>query len=325
MKDLTRLGVVIPLYRQTYLETLLQDLSNQTDKNFALTIVSDGPMEEPSPEVLRLFTHLGANVIKFENPLGREDPSLSWARAVAESNEEWVWLIGDDDRVGPRCVEEFRSTLKNLDPEIKLCRFPVGILSGTQVLRKNRNSSRIRPVLTPKSFLQKRLWGRDLSFASEYVFEYKSFVATGGFVHFPFAWCSDDATWLRLSCPKGIYQLGGPETEVLWRGGDGNTSSKQKTHSEVFALAELMFVDWLVAESPLQADVKDRFVRAGILRWFTEKTLGRSRTVSEVSEKILPLGLNLGFTKVEVMGVLSATLTMSGTYRLIRKIWGWAK
>jgi hypothetical protein len=320
MNGAPELGIVIPLYRQTYLEDLLTDLCNQTDKNFAVTIVSDGPLVEPSQVISSLFSQLGASVIEFENALGREDPSLSWARAVAEANQYWIWLLGDDDRVGPRCVEEFRFALKNVPPGVKLCRFPVGILSDGKIKRNKASKFRHGGVLAAERFLQKRLWGQDLSFASEYVFEYKSFLASGGFVHFPFAWCTDDATWLNLSYPKGIYQLGGPGTEVHWREGVGNTSSKQMEHPDLFSRAELMFVDWLVEKSPMRIYAKGRFVRIGILRWYTEKTSLKLGVSSQVFEKTLPLGLRLGLTKFEIRAVLAATVTGSGAARLIRKI-----
>jgi hypothetical protein len=325
MSDTPTLGVVIPLYRQTYLEALLRDLSQQTDKNFALTVVSDGAMLDPSSEISSLLSSLRATVIKFENPVGRDDPSLSWSRAVAQANEDWIWLVGDDDRVGPRCVETFRAALTVAPPEISLFRFPVGILSNGETKRNRTNGTRMGRVLTSRRFLQKRLWGQDLSFASEYVFRYKALTDNGGFVHFPFAWCSDDATWLKLSYPHGIYQLGGTETEVLWREGEGNTSSKQRIHFEVFSLAEKMFVKWLVDESPMQTQATGRLLRIGILRWFIEKSTLKFKSGSELFEVVLPLGLSLGLTSFEVRGVLMVTVAMSTTNRLLTQLWGLLK
>lgn len=320
MNDTPTLGVVIPLYRQTYLEALLRDLSQQTDKNFALTVVSDGAMLEPSSEISVLLSSLRATLIQFENPVGRDDPSLSWSRAVAQANEDWIWLVGDDDRVGPRCVEEFRASLSVAPPEISLFRFPVGILSNGEIMSNRTIGTRVGGVLTSRRFIQKRLWGQDLSFASEYVFRHKAFKENGGFVHFPFAWCSDDATWLKLSYPQGIYQLGGPETEVLWREGEGNTSSKQRIHSEIFSLAEKMFVKWLVEESPMQTQARNRFFRIGILRWFAEKSALKFKNGSELFEVVLPLALSLRLTSFEVRAVLIVTVAMSTTNGLLGKI-----
>ena len=48
-------------------------------------------------------------------------------------------------------------------------------------------------------FLLDKLEGRIYSAACEYVFSRDIYRKAGGFVKFPLAWCSDDATWTKFA------------------------------------------------------------------------------------------------------------------------------
>lgn len=54
-----------------------------------------------------------------------------------------------------------------------------------------------------------KLQGKIDSAAVEYVFSREIWQSAGGFVHFPMAWCSDDATWAALPVMRGCYFFAG--------------------------------------------------------------------------------------------------------------------
>jgi hypothetical protein len=75
----------------------------------------------------------------------------------------------------------------------------------------------------------------------------------------------------------------------------------------------------------MQTQARGRFVRIGILRWFTDKCYLKFKSGSELFERVLPLGLSLGLTSFEVRGVLMVTVAMSTTNRLLTQIWSLLK
>ena len=278
------LTIVIPMYRQLHIEEVLEDLANQTDRNFDLIVASNGPIGELPPKVADLIRDLNATVIEDKEIVGHEDPSISWERAISYAPEGWTWLLGDDDRVGNGCVKAFNElSLVTLNGH-NVCRFPVGILEqdGSMTGQELKGSR----IIAPRLFLRNRLIGLDLSFASEYVFQKKQLQEIGGFVHFPFAWCSDDATWLQLSFPNGVLQLSGEGAIVHWRNSSTNTSSKMRNSPREFALAERMFIGWAMNDSFLAATLSGIRWKLLFAWWFTHKSLHKKLVPSIFWEQI---------------------------------------
>lgn len=309
------LTVVIPMYRQFYLEELLSDLYKQSDNNFHLIIVSDGPVDDFTPQVKNLVRDLRATVVEYREIIGREDPSVSWVRAVSHAPGGWVWLLGDDDRVDSGCVEAFNKSIADIPSGIQVCRFPVGILAqdGT------RGGKRIfvAKTIEPKQFLKNRLLGRDLSFASEYVFQKARLEEIGGFVHFPFAWCSDDATWLQLAYPHGIFQLAGNATKVFWRNSSENTSSKIRQYPLDFARAERSFVNWALNDSFLGASLSGIRWKFRFAWWFAGKALQKELGPREFWMQISAVAADLKLSKLAIGSVATVLIARFAIRQLV--------
>ena len=86
--------------------------------------------------------------------------------------------------------------------------------------------------------------GKISSAACEYVFTRDVWKKTGGFVRFPLAWCSDDATWAKFAdYASGIISL--PGTPVYWRNAeDKNISNSTRFDGEKLKATGL-FLKWI--------------------------------------------------------------------------------
>ena len=101
-------------------------------------------------------------------------------------------------------------------------------------------------IESTEDFIYRRLTGETLSAACEYVFSRKGYEKTGGFVHFPLAWGSDDSTWYRIGKEKGIYTF--PESCVYWRLSGGNVTSLS-TNNQMKFKATILFLKWLKSQN----------------------------------------------------------------------------
>lgn len=218
-----RLAIIIPSYRATYLRQALDSLVAQTCQDFKVYIGDDCSPQDLEAIIAPYKQWLDISYIRFDSNLGSKDLIAQWERCVALSKtEDWFWLFSDDDVMEPQCVELFYHSLKE-QPEAKLFHFDVTVIEGNG--QKTNDPHYIKEdfptYLSANDFLRKRLTYSINSYIVEYVVRRDLFVQSGGYVRYPLAWCSDDATWHRLAkAAGGITTIKG--ARVLWRKSDSN-------------------------------------------------------------------------------------------------------
>lgn len=190
---------------------------------------------------------LDIRYVRFNKNLGGHNLVAQWTRCIALSHEPWVWLFSDDDEMEPGCVQAWRDAT-NRHPEADLFHFDVLRIDAlSQILRKEPLFS---DRMTSRGFLQGRLHGKIASFAPDYVFRRRTLEAVNGFQAFPLAWCSDDATWIKIAAQgSGVRAVRGPN--VRWRDSGSNISSYNSAHLANMKIeAALQFLEWLEAMMP---------------------------------------------------------------------------
>ena len=141
----------------------------------------------------------------------------SWRRCVARTAEPWVWLFSDDDVMDPGCVAAFYRALEADGDACNVYRFNTLIIDGEgRVQRINPPHPERESV---EEFIYHRLTEQRLGFAPEHIFRRTAYEARGGFVEFPFAMGSDDATWINLAGgDTPLRGIGGPRVGWRWSG-----------------------------------------------------------------------------------------------------------
>lgn len=262
--------IIIPFAKIDRIEGTLQSLVAQSNTDFSVILASDGPTPELAPNVRRLARELDVTFVSYPSNVGSEDPSRHWERCVGASKSDWIWLLGDDDRASRECAAHVASEIRRASEDLALIRLPVGISFGADNLP---SATPGEEVLTWSDFLAGRLDGKLHSFASEYVIKVEALRAAGGFVPFPYGWCSDDATWLQLARYGGIRQIHGESARVFWTHSSFNTSSLEVEQAHRFSEAEMGFLRWLREESPVAGEMNTASWKFKMLKWFSRQTL----------------------------------------------------
>lgn len=200
------LAIVIPYYKIDFFEATLQSLANQTDKRFVVYIGDDASPENPCELLENYKEKFNFTYKRFEKNLGEISLVQQWNRCIAMTdNEEWLMILGDDDKLGKNVVEEFHTNYNIFNGKSNVIRFSTEVIDG-----KSEN--------LPQSYLPNPLWENAIdafvrrikilsrSTLSEYVFSKKAFVKFG-FRDYPLAWHSDDMAWLELSDSQPIYAI----------------------------------------------------------------------------------------------------------------------
>jgi len=250
------LAIVIPAYKGKYFSQVLECLAAQSDHRFTVYIGDDAgePAIREACETFR--EQLNIVYKRFDTNLGGEDLVGHWCRCVALSSEPWVWLFSDDDRCSPDTVSSFYET-RERHPDYDLYRWPVAVIDEENAVIKESEPGYGRELGV--EYLLSRMTGKRESFVVEYVFARKAYDREGGFVNFPHAWFSDDASWMAFARNTGMCGIVGGQ--VHWRLSGQNISGSMKpslTREKVGSLLRFhgWLLDYLAEPGVASADIK---------------------------------------------------------------------
>jgi glycosyltransferase involved in cell wall biosynthesis len=235
-----RLAIVIPAYKYQFLSQSIESIANQTARNFNLYIGDDASPYDLESIIEPFRKQIQIKYKKFEENLGLVSLTRQWSRCIDLSeSEEFIWLFSDDDIMPPDAVERFYAALENNENH-DLYRFNLQFINEDNfVIRK----AGPHPVLeSSKGFLIRRLTFSTISAACEYIFRRKVYNENFGFVGFPLAWCSDDATWALFGRQNGIFTISG--SPVSMRMSSGLNISSDIRNNDLKFSAIVSFVKW---------------------------------------------------------------------------------
>lgn len=240
-----KLAIVIPGYRKRFLEEALQSIARQTDQRFHLYVFDDA-----SPDDLKsVFASVvgesdRAKFFRFDQNAGRNSLAEHWNRCVRATNAEpWVWLFSDDDIMDADCVSRFYHALGEDGDAFSVCRFnTIRIDAEGEIIAVHPPHP---PAEIGAMFAYHRMSRQRQSYAPEYIFRRRSFDKFGGFVIFPYALGSDDASWIVFADDRPIVTI--PEALVYWRFSGQNVSDVPGSRSSEKYLALAEFSEWIAA------------------------------------------------------------------------------
>lgn len=267
---------------------------NQWDSDFEV-IVADDASPDDIKSVCNVYQgRLRLQYVQFETNLGGSDLTAHWQRAINLASTDWIWLMGDDDELAAGCVSAMRKQIAQEPDWPGLWRVNVEQIDHRSevLVPLQRASSR----MNAEAYLRLRCAGRLSSFACEFVFRRSVLQERGGFVSFPMAWCSDDATWLRLGGTHGIRSVVGLQAHARWRQSSENISGAgQQSHAPKLE-ARVRYLEWLAsaeAQAILVTPKRELPKLQAILRaWFYD-TLHSTRTLIPTN-KIWPIAKRVG-------------------------------
>ena len=235
----SNLAIVIPAYKSAFLDATLQSFVAQTNKHFVVYVGDDC-----SPENLQLIVDTYKDKLKivykrFDVNIGGQSLVQQWHRCVALSKEQYIWLFSDDDLLPPDAVERFWQFENQYRGRFDICRLPLELIGrdGHPIMRLEDYPK----YMHSEDYLKKRLSCEILSSASEYIFTQEAYNKYG-FVEFPLAWCSDDASWAQMAKDKGLYTIDGAPVQLRMSG--DNISSRDDNHILKYH-ANILYVKWI--------------------------------------------------------------------------------
>lgn len=237
---MNKLAIIIPAFKAKFLKCSLESIASQTNQNFKLYVSDDGSNEDLNSIVKNFETKINLEYYRFDVNIGAQNLVKHWNRSIALAKEEWVWLFSDDDIMPSTCVNSFHEALEKHNLKTNLFRFNIEIIDiNNKIICSKQKHPEFQE---PLNFLINRLESKVLSAGVEYIFKKDIFNKNNGFVDFPLAFCSDDASWILFSDQLPICTI---NTEnILWRSSGINISSKRGLQYNKI-IAYLAFMNWI--------------------------------------------------------------------------------
>ena len=241
-----KFSFVLPAYKGKYLRESLDSILSQNYSDYELIVVDDC-----SPDHLEnIVSEYNDNRISYyknEENIGGKDLVAQWNHCLEYAKGDYVILATDDDIYEPDFLSSFVPLIDKY-PEVDLFRARVLQVDDQNKIKEIDRC--YKEYLSPIEFRYHIMHGMKGGIP-QYIFKREALVEKGGFVNFPKAWASDDATALMMS-ENGVVTS--QEHLVRFRWSDINISSDKSCAVEKFE-ARLMFYQWLLAH-PVKNDAE---------------------------------------------------------------------
>lgn len=201
---------LLPAYKSQFLKEALESILNQTYQDFEIIVSDDCSLED-----------IKAVVDKFDDPrisyrrnarnIGAEDLVDHWNLLLDLTKSDYIIMASDDDVYDCDFLYEIDSLTEKY-PESVVFRPLVNHIdaNGNVIFKENPIG---KDFLTIEEYLNKVAQSEIFSGMQQYVFNRAALVDKGGFVNYPAAWFSDDATVIKMAengmpvCDRILYTM----------------------------------------------------------------------------------------------------------------------
>ncbi|MGN1164813.1 MAG: glycosyltransferase family 2 protein [Lachnospiraceae bacterium] len=229
-----RFSFVLPAYKGRYLAESIQSILAQTVTDFELVIVNDCSPDDIA-SIVAVNSDERIRYYENEQNIGGSDLVAQWNKCLSYARGEYVILATDDDLYEPNFLEAFVPLIEKY-PEVGVFRArTVSVYSDGKIISLDKG---YREFLRIEEFFYHYLSGIKGGIP-QLMFVRSKLIESGGFINFPLAWGSDDATMLKMAFNGIVHSQ---EFLVKFRWSDINISSDHTARTSLSKLdARLLF------------------------------------------------------------------------------------
>ncbi len=253
------ISVILPAYKDTFLNQAIKSILFQTYTDFELVVINDNPGSEIESIVMQYLDPRIRYYANKEN-LGGKNLIAHWNNCIKYATGEYLVMASDDDVYDSSYLEEMVALTKRYpNSDLYYCRIKY-IDEHGQTLQISQPALEYE---TSIDFIYQRLfWGRKQAL-QEFFFRTSALKEHGGFVNFPLAWYSDDAT-LAIMSTNGVAYCG---KTLFGMRMSGSNISAGDLHVERKYEALKQYIHWLDSFLPSLVTVNenDEFMKEKLL------------------------------------------------------------
>lgn len=257
MNESIAFSFVMPAYKARYLHSAIESILCQSYRNLELIIVNDASTENLKT-IVDQFSDSRIIYKCNERNIGGTDLVSNWNHCIQLAKFDYIILATDDDTFEPDFLTEAIKLIKKF-PNVNLIR------SGVKKIGENGQVLDIefplKEFMTSREFTLCWAKGYTISCVSNYIFKRKTLIERKGFISFPHAHFSDDATAFAMS-DLGIACI--PKNCMNFRVSDINLSNQGDYKVAIQQIkATDLFMSWYIKHvAKIDINKGDFFERA---------------------------------------------------------------
>lgn len=230
------ISVAIPAYKPQFLRRAVDSVLRQSLEDFELIVVNDRSPYDLDKIVLSVADKR-IRYYKNRQNIGKENLASSWNRCLEYAKGDYFVLFSDDDIYEVDFLAEM-DRLASKHPDVNIFHSRINVINEDDVIINRSVSLPERESCL--DFVWNRLQGHRLQFVAEFMVKTEALRKIGGFIDFPSAWCTDDATWFTLSGKGGVVAT----NKILcnWRKSRFNVSATGDIYGRLAAVDQ--FETW---------------------------------------------------------------------------------
>lgn len=194
-KDI-KFSVTIPAFKDKFLKETIDSVLAQTYSNYEVVIVNDAsPYDLDS--IVSLYDDSRIRYFKNEKNCGAKDVVDNWNICLSHATGEFVMCIGDDDKLTPRCLQDFAELIKKY-PNLDLYHARSEIIDDDSKFVKTLE---LRPE---RESVYSLMYNPRNTHLGDWLFRADILRKNGGFYKLPYGWQSDDISAFIAATSHGV-------------------------------------------------------------------------------------------------------------------------
>ena len=194
-KDI-KFSVTIPAFKDKYLKETIDSVLAQTYPNYEVVIVNDASPYDLDCIVNQYEDHR-IRYFKNEKNCGAKNVVDNWNICLSLATGEYVMCIGDDDKLTPRCLQDFADLIEKY-PDLDLYHARSSIIDDDSnyvcTLEKRPEWESVYSLMyNPRN-----------THLGDWLFRTEVLRKNGGFYKLPYGWQSDDITAFIAAASHGV-------------------------------------------------------------------------------------------------------------------------
>ena len=191
---------ILPAYKIKFLKSSIDSILDQSFRNFELVIVNDCSPDDIDT-LISIYSDPRIRYYKNKKNLGGENLVKQWNHCLEYAKGEYVILASDDDEYDSSYLKYMKELIEKY-PQVDVFSCRKKIINERDELVDVDGC--LGEYMSCYDFANQLFDNCIYSSISNYVFRRTALLQDGGFVNFPVAWYSDDATVLNLARKQGI-------------------------------------------------------------------------------------------------------------------------
>lgn len=196
-----KFSVTIPAYKSQFLREAIESVASQTYTDWELVVVDDCSPEDLHAIVEPFLTDSRIRYYRNEKNCGAVDVVDNWNICLSRCTGDYVICMGDDDRLLPCCLEEYRRLIAQY-PDLNVYHARTRIIDGGGNTVETQEEW--PSYETCQEMLDAQWKDNRKQFIGDFLFSRRWLTDNDGYVRFPLAYCSDWATANLAAKEKGI-------------------------------------------------------------------------------------------------------------------------